>query len=223
MKRLLDIDMGTMEGFCRFFAPGQVRYLEELHRQFLLEFDFVAEAEDLALVGRNMRRFRRSLRLPRVLPEYCGEAIVAMEHLEGPTLLDYSNAWAARLERLPKPLALLPALLLRRKALQALDTLLLAHGWQVLMDGVFNGDPHPGNILMCPDGRLGLIDYGQVKHLSDAARLGLARMVVALAHDDRDSTVKEAVVIGFRTEHMDPDVIFRQAQVWFDRDDDVGE
>ncbi len=26
----------------------------------------------------------------------------------------------------------------------------------------FNGDPHPGNILLCPDGRVGLIDYGQV-------------------------------------------------------------
>lgn len=30
------------------------------------------------------------------------------------------------------------------------------------MDGAFNGDPHPGNILLMPDGKLGLIDYGQV-------------------------------------------------------------
>ena len=36
------------------------------------------------------------------------------------------------------------------------------HRYQIFVDGVFNGDPHPGNILLMPDGRLGLIDYGQV-------------------------------------------------------------
>lgn len=36
------------------------------------------------------------------------------------------------------------------------------HAYELLMCGCFNGDPHPGNILMLPDGRLGLIDYGQV-------------------------------------------------------------
>lgn len=32
------------------------------------------------------------------------------------------------------------------------------------MDGAFNGDPHPGNILLTPDGKLGLIDYGQASY-----------------------------------------------------------
>lgn len=36
------------------------------------------------------------------------------------------------------------------------------HGHQIFVDGAFNGDPHPGNILLTPDGKLGLIDYGQV-------------------------------------------------------------
>jgi Ser/Thr protein kinase RdoA (MazF antagonist) len=34
-------------------------------------------------------------------------------------------------------------------------------GHQVLVEGVFNGDPHPGNFLVLPDGRIGLIDFGQ--------------------------------------------------------------
>ena len=37
------------------------------------------------------------------------------------------------------------------------------HGHQIFVDGAFNGDPHPGNILLTPDGKLGLIDYGQVR------------------------------------------------------------
>ena len=55
----------------------------------------------------------------------------------------------------------------------------------MLRDGVFNGDPHPGNILLLDDGRLGLIDYGQVKTLPEQTRLSLARLFVALQHDDR--------------------------------------
>lgn len=37
------------------------------------------------------------------------------------------------------------------------------HGHQIFIDGAFNGDPHPGNILLTPDGKLGLIDYGQAR------------------------------------------------------------
>jgi aarF domain-containing kinase len=41
-------------------------------------------------------------------------------------------------------------------------TLRLAMGKQILVDGLFNGDPHPGNFLVTPDGGVGLIDLGQV-------------------------------------------------------------
>ena len=39
------------------------------------------------------------------------------------------------------------------------------HGCQLLLDGVYNADPHPGNVLLLPDGTLGLIDYGMVGRL----------------------------------------------------------
>ncbi|CAN0519191.1 unnamed protein product, partial [Ectocarpus sp. 8 AP-2014] len=44
-----------------------------------------------------------------------------------------------------------------------IETLFRVHGHQIFVDGAFNGDPHPGNILLTPDGKLGLIDYGQVQ------------------------------------------------------------
>lgn len=45
---------------------------------------------------------------------------------------------------------------------EVMDTLLKVHGHQVFVDGCFNADPHPGNILLLNDGRLGLVDFGQV-------------------------------------------------------------
>lgn len=53
------------------------------------------------------------------------------------------------------------------------------------MNGVFNGDPHPGNIMLLDDGRIGLIDFGQVKRITNLERQYLARLIVALAQEDK--------------------------------------
>ena len=71
-------------------------------------------------------------------------------------------------------------------AAKLIDDLLRVHGHEVLIDGVFNADPHPGNILYV-DGKLGLIDYGQVKRITEEERLGLAKgylfVDAAIQHD----------------------------------------
>eukprot|EP01125_Pyxidicula_operculata_P003179 TRINITY_DN1352_c0_g1_i4.p1 TRINITY_DN1352_c0_g1~~TRINITY_DN1352_c0_g1_i4.p1 ORF type:complete len:479 (+),score=76.85 TRINITY_DN1352_c0_g1_i4:929-2365(+) len=58
------------------------------------------------------------------------------------------------------------------------------HAHQVFTDGAFNGDPHPGNILLMNDGRLGLIDYGQVKHIDLQTRIHCALLIMALDSGD---------------------------------------
>lgn len=65
-----------------------------------------------------------------------------------------------------------------------LQTLVDVHAHEILVDGCFNGDPHPGNVMLLSDGRLGLIDYGQVKHISLEDRKAYARLIVAL--DERN-------------------------------------
>ena len=52
-----------------------------------------------------------------------------------------------------------------------LTTLADVHAHEIFVDGCFNGDPHPGNVMLLPDGRLGLIDYGQVKKIDHATRM----------------------------------------------------
>ena len=51
---------------------------------------------------------------------------------------------------------------------------------RVGQDGYFNGDPHPGNIFLLDDGRMGLLDFGQVKQLSQEDRVKIAKLYVAL-------------------------------------------
>lgn len=102
---------------------------------------------------------------------------------------------------------------------KALQTLLQVHAHEIFVDGLFNGDPHSGNILLMPDGRLGLIDYGQVKELAVEQRKKLAEFVVAVADNDRERIVDMMYGIGYRTEKMDRDVAYRTAKLVFDRDD----
>ena len=78
-----------------------------------------------------------------------------------------------------------------------------ALGYQLLHDGFFNGDPHPGNIMLLEDGRVGLIDWGQVKRIGKEERLRIARLVIALADRDQLLTAQLWRDCGFVTKHMD--------------------
>ena len=62
-------------------------------------------------------------------------------------------------------------------AARLINRLFAVHGHECLIDGCFNADPHPGNIL-CVDGKLALIDYGQVKRISDEQRYELSKTIL---------------------------------------------
>ncbi|KAL3782331.1 hypothetical protein ACHAWO_011260 [Cyclotella atomus] len=103
-----------------------------------------------------------------------------------------------------------------------IDDLLFVHGNQILVDGCFNGDPHPGNILLLgvEDGnpRLGLIDYGQVKVLTKDERLLFCQIIVALANSDKKALVELLKKAGYKTRYMDPNIMYRFATLAYDED-----
>jgi aarF domain-containing kinase len=101
-----------------------------------------------------------------------------------------------------------------------LEVLLRVHGDQIFQ-GAFNADPHPGNVLLLPDGRLGLVDYGQVKRMTERDRIIYAKLVIAMSRDDRKEIVRLlSDEIGFKTRDMNEDVIYRTTVFWNDRDTD---
>ena len=70
---------------------------------------------------------------------------------------------------------------------KVMATLLAVHGHELLVDGVFNGDPHAGNFLLLKNGQIGCIDYGQVKRLEPTERRWFARFYVAHAAGDANA------------------------------------
>jgi len=104
-----------------------------------------------------------------------------------------------------------------------IDDLIYIHGHEVLVDGYFNGDPHPGNVILSDKNgkaQLGLIDYGQVKELSTSERHLFCKIVIALANDDRPEIIKLMKEAGFKSKYMDEEVIYKYAKVSYDEDND---
>mmetsp|Transcript_44318 Transcript_44318/g.142731 ORF Transcript_44318/g.142731 Transcript_44318/m.142731 type:complete len:315 (-) Transcript_44318:100-1044(-) len=107
---------------------------------------------------------------------------------------------------------------------RALRTLVRVHGVAMLLDGVYNADPHPGNVLLLPDGRLGLIDYGMCGRLEGSARESIARVVLGLAAGDRAAVVDTYERAGYRAcwhggAPHGPDAVYRFATFHLDRID----
>ena len=131
-----------------------------------------------------------------------------------------ANATTRRLRRQPPlPLRSTPTPPLDVEGTLAL--LAGVHAHQIFLDGLFNGDAHPGNVLLLRDGRLGLIDYGQACTLPLKQRLQLARLICSLAAGSGAAaeTVKLWRECGYTTLNSRDDLCYRSAVVAFDRDD----
>jgi aarF domain-containing kinase len=90
------------------------------------------------------------------------------------------------------------------------------HGHQMLIDGLFSTDPHPGNILVeDKKGTLGLIDFGQVCELGPEARVNFARLIIALAADNEAEIARWHAELGYRTTHMTQELVALTAKIKF--------
>jgi len=136
------------------------------------ELDFRVEAANMAAVAEAAAaRGPDGVRFPTPTRELCTARVLVMDRLHG---IPLAAAGA--------PGAAVDAGGLDRDELAR--TLLRALLAQVMLDGVFHADPHPGNVLLLADGRLGLLDFGSVGRLDTSVRSALQRLLLALDRAD---------------------------------------
>jgi predicted unusual protein kinase regulating ubiquinone biosynthesis (AarF/ABC1/UbiB family) len=105
------------------------------------------------------------------------------------------------------------------RAQNMIDLLADIQGYQIFHATVFNGDPHPGNILRLQDGSLGLIDYGQTKSITEEEKVGVSRIVQAIGNQASAAVIANAMRdLGFRTKKNDDDTLAKYAVLFFDSD-----
>lgn len=103
-----------------------------------------------------------------------------------------------------------------------LDSLFDVHGHQVFNLGLFNSDPHPGNILVieeegdAPSTRLGLIDYGQCKRLTVEEQVKIAQLILSVADEKSDLAVATAFrSLGITTENNSTEFLAKFGRLMF--------
>src|SRR5947207_4670369 len=80
---------------------------------------------------------------------------------------------------------------------------------QIVIDGIFHADPHPGNILLLADGRLGLIDFGSVGRLDSGLRAALQRLLLALERRDPVALTDALLEVPARPDDLDEQALER--------------
>jgi ubiquinone biosynthesis protein len=80
---------------------------------------------------------------------------------------------------------------------------------QIMVDGIFHADPHPGNILLLNDGRLALIDFGSVGRLDTRLRAALARLLLALDRRDPVALTDALLEVTARPDALDEQALER--------------
>ena len=157
------------------------------------EMDFRVEARNLAAVGAadGAPDPGASVVIPAAHHDLSTQRVLVMQRLDGVAV---SKAGGA-LEQLDRDML----------AGSLLECLLR----QIVIDGVFHADPHPGNILLLTDGRLGLIDFGSVGRLDSGLRAALQRLLLALDRRDPVALTDALLEVTARPDTLDEQALER--------------
>ena len=148
---------------------------------------FIRQELDYKLEARHADTFRRNFAgsetvvVPKVYWDYSGARLLTLEYLDGVQLADFELHEGALDER-------------RALAYRVTDT------WMemIFRHGFFHGDPHPANVLVLTDGRIGLVDFGLVGKLTDEDMARLTRLFIDAATENVDALPRRLAELGVR-------------------------
>ena len=167
-------------------TPTGARYhVEDLAREFLHdladELDFRREARETIEIGEALRP-GDGVRAPAILQRFTTRRLLVQERFDGVSVRDATDLRGRGVD--PEALA---------------DDLLRVALRQMLVEGHFHADLHPGNLFVLGDGSLGMIDFGSTGRLDPITLASLRQMIVAVAARDAAllrQSVDEVCTIG---------------------------
>jgi predicted unusual protein kinase regulating ubiquinone biosynthesis (AarF/ABC1/UbiB family) len=175
----------------------------ELERAVRGELDLAAEARAAAELARAFAGDPDVI-VPRVHPEASTRGVLVLERIEGERLLPFLAGCASRGEAGA------------RDRDRVFEILIRSSCEQVLVHGVFQADPHPGNFLIVPgpDGpRLALLDFGCIERYDAALRRRYAELGSAILARDEARMATLFAEMGFRSRDDDPTALRAYAEL----------
>ena len=206
LKQLFEIDLKILKGITRYFqnhpkwgrGRDWVGIYEECCRILWEEIDYLNE-------GRNADTFRRNFRaqewvkVPRVYWRYASPRVLTLEYVPGIKISQYEALEAAGLDRK----------ILARQGAEA-------YLHQLLNNGFFHADTHPGNIAVSPNGALIFYDFGMMGKIQSNVREGLMDTLFGVASKDGERVVNSLINLGALAPSDDMGPVRRSVQYMLD-------
>ncbi|QDT11922.1 ABC1 kinase family protein [Planctomycetes bacterium K23_9] len=168
-------DIGKEFRFCTLVGAVEYALINELDYRF--------EANHLQHLAENLKEFAH-IRVPQPIPQMVCENVLVMEYLSGPAIKDVSGVVLNELD-----------------TAAIADTIVRAYLKQILIDGLFHADPHPGNLVLHDKTKIGLLDGGMVVNLPPMLRREIAALLLAFSEGEGE----RAATIAARIAKTDAD------------------
>jgi predicted unusual protein kinase regulating ubiquinone biosynthesis (AarF/ABC1/UbiB family) len=186
IRDIITEDMEVLEeiaGFLDKHTQWGKRYefgkmLEEFRRSLWRELDYRQEARNLSTLGANLLEFP-GIVVPTPIEDFTTSRVLTMEYISGKKVTELS------------PLARLDF-----KGADLAEELFHAYLKQILVDGFFHADPHPGNVFLTDDHRIALLDVGMVGHITPQLQENLLQLLLAVSDGRGDDAAAMAIKIS---------------------------
>lgn len=207
LKKLFDLDLlavGKLLKVFRRYLPWSRKYnLEGIYDEF---FTILYQEIDYEIEGNNADRFRKNFEgyprivIPKVYWEYSTSMVLTLEYVPGIKVDDRQALEACGLN--PKEINQLG---------------ICCYLKQLLQDGFFHADPHPGNLAVSPSGSLIFYDYGMMAEVKTMAKDQMVRTFFAVLRKDTNEVVDTLMSMGFIEPIADMSPVKRMLKFVLDR------
>lgn len=150
--------------------------LEEFRVTIQQELNYEREAQNLVTLGDNLKDFEK-IWIPQPVADYTTRSVLTMDYVQGRKITALSPL--TRLDLNGAPLA---------------EELFEAYLKQIMVDGMFHADPHPGNVFLTDDGHIALIDLGMVGRVPPTLQENLLKLLIAVSEGDSEQAGE--IIIG---------------------------
>jgi len=194
IEEVVQVDLANFRFFVGILARIERNFdlrmvIREVSKYVQLELDFENEARNSRTIRANMAS-RTDVVVPEIVGEFSTRRLLVMQYLPGIRITDVEALEATGIDK------------------QAVARILSeVFCQQILVDGFFHADPHPGNLLVRPGPQLVLLDFGLAKDFPPGFAMAMAQLTSAIIAEDRDAMVKAFAELGFKTKNDDPETL----------------
>lgn len=203
INKEVEADLKMLYKIARFFEKriswaqkgAFVELIAEFERSIKEEMDFASE-------GRNASKFKRNFAsdpgvlIPAVYWQFTTSKILTLEYLNGIKLNNLGEIERSGFSRMELALKLVQALFK-----------------QIMIDGFFHGDPHPGNVAVGPEGQIIFMDFGMTGRMNKESRIIAGDLFLALVGRDADRVAKAVLALGVVPESVDKNILQRDIEL----------